>query len=162
VANTKQAEIDALKNSTCGTADERAKRRRLGITIENAQRSYADLLGLKPPAKIFVTTSDGNGGQPVMVVRGPQFKTDQPAHVHTHYHGDNATVADPLGSKDGHNARIRAVVMKEDTLAVFVLPEADNPNHCRCAHGHRRDAGERACGLDALGRRHGAQKPDAA
>jgi hypothetical protein len=99
---------------------------RMADTIEHAKASYADLLALKPPATILVTTSAGNGGQPVMVVMGPEFKKDEDANVHTYYHGDNATVADPLGSKDGHNARIRAVILGEDKQAVFVLPEAGN------------------------------------
>jgi hypothetical protein len=82
-----------------------------------------------------VTTSTGNGGQPVMVIRGPGFDPTQDARVHTHYHGDNATVADPLGSKAGTNARIRDVIAK-DPQTVFVLPESaaagedvDSPQH---------------------------------
>ena len=126
VANTTQAEIDALKNSKCGTREEQDQQHRLGHTIENAKASYGDLLAQHPPVKIVVTTSAGNGGQPVMIVTGPRFDPNQNAHVHTHYHGDNATVADPLGSKAGTNARIRAVITNEDTQVVFVLPEASN------------------------------------
>jgi hypothetical protein len=126
VASTSQAEIDALKNATCGTADELDKLHRLGHTIENAKAAYADLLNAKPPVKIFVTTSAGNGGQPVMIVTGPKFDPSKAKTVYTHYHGDHATVADPLGSKAGQNARIRAVITNEDTQAVFVLPEAQN------------------------------------
>jgi len=109
---------------------------KLAFTIEQARRSYKDLLDRNPPAQIFVTTSAGNGGQPVLVIAGPDFKRSDPANVHTYYHGDNATVADPLGSKDGHNARIRAVITGEDKQAVFVLPESeasglavDSPTH---------------------------------
>ncbi|HTT11289.1 MAG TPA: hypothetical protein VMG60_10405 [Burkholderiaceae bacterium] len=97
---------------------------RLANTIENAQGSYGDLLAKNPKVKIVVTTSAGNGGNPVLVIRGPEAGKD--AHVHTHYHGDNATVADPLGSKAGQNARIRAVILGEDKHAVFVLPECSN------------------------------------
>lgn len=109
---------------------------KLAFTIEQARVSYKDLLEQKPPAQLFVTTSAGNGGQPVLLIAGPEFKRSAPAHVHTYYHGDNATVADPLGSKDGHNARIRAVITGEDKQAVFVLPESeasplslDSPSH---------------------------------
>jgi hypothetical protein len=97
---------------------------RLADTIVNAKASYADLLATKQ-IKIRVITSAGNGGQPVMVVTGPKFKPGADVHVHTHYHGDNATVADPLGSKAGVNARIRDTIAK-DPQAMFVLPEAEN------------------------------------
>lgn len=117
-----QAEIDALKKSSD------PKQKRLGWTIENAKLAYGDLLA--PDAKqqkahIVVTTSAANGGQPVLVMTGRGFRNDLPARVHTHYHGDNATVADPLGSKAGTNARMRAS-MARDAQTVFVLPEADN------------------------------------
>ncbi len=100
--------------------------RQLADTIEHAKASYADLLALNPPAKLYVTLSAGNGGVPVLVVKGPKFDPQADAHVHTHYHGDNATVADPLGSKAGVNARIREVILNKDPQAVFVLPEASN------------------------------------
>jgi len=102
---------------------------RLADTIVNAKASYGDLLASKQ-IKIRVLTSAGNGGQPVMVVTGPKFNPKADVHVHTHYHGDNATVADPLGSKSGLNARIREVVLGKgkdhDDQAMFVLPEASN------------------------------------
>ena len=91
----------------------RCGQHKLAFTIEQARLSYKDLLDRTPPAQIFVTTSAGNGGQPVLLIAGPDFKRTAPAHVHTYYHGNNATVADPLGSKDGHNARIRAVITGE-------------------------------------------------
>lgn len=123
VATTNQATIDKLKGS------DDAATRRLGRTIENAKANYADLLPPlnkdKVPAKIIVKLSDGNGGQPVMVLTGPGFDPKGHVRVHTHYHGDNATVADPLGSKAGTNARIRDAIAR-DKQTVFVLPEADN------------------------------------
>lgn len=120
VATTPQKEIDDLKKS----GD--AAQRRLGHTIENARASYGDLLA--KGARIVVTTSQGNGGQPVMTLMGPGFDPNDPnktARVHTHYHGDNATVADPIGSKAGTNSRIREVIAR-DPQTVFVLPEAGN------------------------------------
>ena len=132
VSKVTDAEIKALRQ--CGHG-------RLADTIVNAKASYADLMPdppdpKKPPITIRVITSAGNGGQPVMVVTGPKFNPKGDVHVHTHYHGDNATVADPLGSKAGINARIRDVVLKEDPQAMFVLPEAanspstvDSPDH---------------------------------
>jgi hypothetical protein len=95
--------------------------RRLGITIENAKIAYADLI--KAGAKVIVTTSAGNGGQPVVVIKGPDFSDKKPARVHTHYHGDNATVADPAGSKAGTNYRI-SESFKQDPQTVWVLPES--------------------------------------
>lgn len=133
-----RATIEALKNSrkpaerAQGEKLERDRQqgdaieaqRRLGITIERAKVAYADLLNQHPPAKIYVTTSAGNGGQPVLVIVGPGFDPKQPAkHVHTHYHGDNATVADPAGSKAGTNARI-ADQLKREPQSVWVLPES--------------------------------------
>lgn len=115
IAKTTSADIERLRKEG---------KERLANTIANAQVAYGDLLETHPRVKIVVTTSDGNGGQPVLVVRGPDYQKG--AHVHTHYHGDNATVADDLGSKAGTNARIRAVILKEDPQAVFVLPEAQN------------------------------------
>lgn len=99
------------------------KQTQLADTIENSQAAYSDFVKANPGVKVIVTTSEGNGGKPVLVVKGA--KADKDAHVHTHYHGDNATVGDPLGSKAGQNARIRDTLMK-DPHAVFVLPEAAN------------------------------------
>ena len=115
VGKTPQHVIDELK------ASPDAARQRLGRTIENAQVAYGDLIA--KGARVVVTTSIGNSGQPVMVIRGPGFDDSKDARVHTHYHGDNATVADPLGSKAGTNARIRDVIAK-DPQTVFVLPES--------------------------------------
>lgn len=99
------------------------KQVQLANTIENAQAAYTDFVKANPGVKVIVTTSEGNGGKPVLVAKGAKAETD--AHVHTHYHGDNATVGDPLGSKAGQNARIRDT-LKKDPHAVFVLPEAAN------------------------------------
>jgi hypothetical protein len=115
VKSTPQSKIDELKNSR------NPAEQRLGRTIENARVAYADLIA--KGAHIVVTTSAGNGGEPVLVVKGPGFDASQPARVHTHYHGDNATVADGLGSKAGTGARIRAVIAR-DPQTVFVLPES--------------------------------------
>ena len=115
VKNTDAATIAALKASPDDATA------RLGRTIENAKIAYADLIA--KGAKISVTTSAGNGGQPVLTIKAPGFKDDQPAHVHTHYHGDNATVADPIGSKAGTYARMRDV-MARNPQTVFVLPES--------------------------------------
>jgi hypothetical protein len=114
---TSQADIDALKKS-CDPAQQR-----LGHTIENAKASYGDLLD--KGAKIVVTLNAGNGGQPVMTLMGPGFDSKLPARIHTHYHGDNATVADPVGSKAGQNSRIRETVAR-DPQTVFVLPECES------------------------------------
>jgi hypothetical protein len=97
--------------------------RRLANTIEHAKDSYRDLI--KAGGRVVVTASAANGGQPVMVVMGPGFKGDKNAVIQTHYHGDNATVADPEGSKAGMNTRITDTVMK-NPQTVFVVPEAAN------------------------------------
>ena len=115
ISEVKQDVIDGMKNSPD------AATRKLGLTIENAQASYRDFT--KGGGKILVMTSQGNGGQPVMVVTGPKFNPKEKARVITFYHGDNATVADPIGSKAGINTRIRDTVDKQPQT-VFVLPEA--------------------------------------
>lgn len=127
VGKTSQDRIDALKDS------KDPKQQQLGRTIENAQIAYGDLIA--KGARIEVTTSVGNGGHPVLLITGPGFDRSKDARVHTHYHGDNATVADPLGSKAGTNARIRDVIA-QDPQTVFVLPESgragtqvDSPQH---------------------------------
>lgn len=125
VGSVTQAQIDAMKKSGDPVT------RKIGITIENAKIAYADLLpkpdGKLDPsqraAKILVTTSAGNGGEPVMVLTGPKFDDSKKARVITFYHGDNATVADPVGSKAGLNTRIRGAI-DADPQTVFVLPEA--------------------------------------
>jgi hypothetical protein len=130
VAQTSQADVEALKKS-CDPAQ-----RRLGHTIENAKVAYGDLLS--KGARIVVTLNAGNGGEPVMTLMGPGFDAKLPARIHTHYHGDNATVGDPVGSKAGQNSRIRETVAR-DPQTVFVLPECksvidqgtlpDSPTH---------------------------------
>ena len=120
----KQRALGAKLESDRQQGDAIEAQRRLGLTIERAKVAYADLLNQKPPAKIYVTTSAGNGGQPVLVIVGPGVDAKHPAkHVHTHYHGDNATVADPAGSKAGTNARI-ADQLKREPQSVWVLPES--------------------------------------
>src|SRR5882672_3752065 len=120
IATTTQQQIDDLRKTG------KKLDMQLANTIENAQAAYGGVVQKYPKVKVVVTTSEGNGGHPVLVIRGPEYQKG--AHVHTHYHGDNATVADPLGSKAGINARIRAVILGEDKQAVFVLPEEANPS----------------------------------
>jgi hypothetical protein len=125
VAHTSQADIDALKKS-CDP-----KEQRLGHTIENVKAAYGDLLPKNPDdpkskgARIVVTLNAGNGGEPVVTLMGQGFDPKLPARIHTHYHGDNATVGDPEGSKAGQNSRIRETVAR-DPQTVFVLPECGN------------------------------------
>ncbi len=113
VAAMSPATIDAMKNSSDPAT------RKLGITIDNVKSAYGDLKG----AKILVIASHGNGGEPVVVMTGPKFNPADKARVITFYHGDNATVGDPVGSKAGINTRIRDAFDKQPQT-VFVLPEA--------------------------------------
>jgi hypothetical protein len=117
VAKTSQADIEALKNSPD------PRQQRLGHTIANAKASYADLLA--QGGRIVVTMNAGNGKEPVMTLIGPDFDPKLPVRVHTHYHGDNATVGDPEGSKAGQNSRIRATLARDPQM-VFILPECRN------------------------------------
>ena len=117
VATTSQADIDALKNSPD------PKQQRLGQTIENVKASYGDMLD---HANIQVAMNAGNGGEPVVTITSDKFDYTKPTRVHTHYHGDNATVGDPVGSKAGQASRIREILAR-DPQTVFVLPECHNP-----------------------------------
>lgn len=128
VATTSQADIDALKNSPD------KQQQRLGHTIENVKASYGDLLDSKK-VNIHVTMNAGNGGEPVVTIASADFDPGKSTRVHTHYHGDNATVGDPVGSKAGQASRIREIIAR-DPQTVFVLPECqtatptvDGPKH---------------------------------
>ncbi len=117
VAKTSLADIDALKHS------KDPQQQRLGHTIANAKAAHADLLA--QGARIVVTMNEGNGKEPVMTLTAPGFDPGKPVRVHTHYHGDNATVGDPEGSKAGQASRIRATIARDPQM-VFVLPECRN------------------------------------
>ena len=95
----------------------------LGFTIDNARVNYADTIARG--GRVLVTTSAGNGGKPVVVIVPPGFDPGKPARVHTHYHGFNATVADPKGHGSGTTARIEEA-QAADPQTVFVLPECGN------------------------------------
>ncbi len=97
--------------------------RRLGETIARAQTAFADTI--QRGGRVLASTSPGNGDRPVLTVIPPGFDPRQPARVQTHYHGWNATVADPRGHSAGTTARIQEV-QAQDPQAVFVLPEANN------------------------------------
>lgn len=117
VSTVPDATINRLRTSNNPTE------RNLGNTIANARTAYADQI--RRGARVVVTTSAGNGGQPVLTLMGPGFDPNKPARVHTHYHGDNATVADPRGSFAGTNQRMEEV-QRRDPQTVFVLPEVSN------------------------------------
>lgn len=85
-----------------------------------AEAVYADYI--KRGGRVLMTTSAGNGNKPVLVLVPPGFDPTKPARVHTHYHGNNATVLDPNGSPAGTKQRLEAVQAR-DPQTVFVLPE---------------------------------------
>jgi hypothetical protein len=117
VSQVTPAEIAALK------ASKDPATRRLGNTLAGAKTSYADFIAAG--AKIVVTTSQGNGGQPVVTLVPAGFDPSKPARVHTHYHGWNATVVDAMGHGSGTTARI-AKVQQADPQTIFILPECSN------------------------------------
>lgn len=118
VSSVSAATIGALKSSS------NKAEQRLGFTIENAQKNYA--ADIKNGARVLVTTSSGNGGEPVLIIMGKGFDPKLPARVHTHYHGNDGTVADPVGSPAGTHSRIQEIQAR-DPQTVFVLPECANP-----------------------------------
>ncbi|MBI4819833.1 MAG: hypothetical protein HY791_26405 [Deltaproteobacteria bacterium] len=104
-------------------ASRRAGDRRLGATIVNARSAYKDLIAAG--GRVSAIQSLGNGNQPVLVVMAPGFDASKPAIVHTHYHGWNSTVAEPLGHGAGTGARIRELQASNPQI-IFVLPECAN------------------------------------
>ena len=118
VATTSKADIDALKNSPD------KQQQRLGHTIENLQNSYRDLIDSKQ-VHIKVAMNPANGNEPVATIASAALDPNKGVRVHTHYHGDNATIGDPEGSKAGQNSRIRATLAR-DPQTVFVLPECQS------------------------------------
>jgi len=128
VATTSKADIDALKNSPD------KQQQRLGHTIENLQNSYRDLIDSKQ-VNIKVAMNPANGNEPVATIASAALDPNKGVRVHTHYHGDNATIGDPVGSKAGQASRIREIIQRDPQM-VFVLPECqsarptpDGPKH---------------------------------
>jgi hypothetical protein len=118
VRTTSKDDIEALKNSPD------KQQQRLGHTIENLQNSYRDLLDGKQ-VNIQVTMNPANGNEPVATIASTALDTSKGIRVHTHYHGDNATIGDAVGSKAGQASRIREIVARDPQM-VFVLPECQS------------------------------------
>lgn len=118
ISSVSNATIAALRSSNKKTDQ------RLAQTIENAKKNYDQ--DIKNGARVLITTSAGNGGEPVLVMIGKGFDPKLPARVHTHYHGNDATVGDPVGSPAGTHSRMQEVQAR-DPQTVFVLPECENP-----------------------------------
>lgn len=106
------------------SADELGKLKRtnpsLGKTIEDAKKTYGEFLSRTPPAKLMVTTTQANGGAPVLSIVPPGFDASKPATVQTHYHGDVTSVAAANGS---HTGNMKEQLTK-DPQRIWVLPEA--------------------------------------
>lgn len=98
---------------------------RTARTIEEARVTYGSLLEPGPdgqtPGRIVVTTSEGNGGQPVLVIVPPGYSADADTTVHTHYHGKDTTV----GAEHSTVGRDQAILdaVRENPQTILVLPE---------------------------------------
>ena len=90
----------------------------LARTISKAQAAFGDLQA--KGGRLIVTTSAGNGNQPVLTIVPPGFDPSKPAKVQTHYHGDRTSVA----AKDGRTTNGIKALIAADPQEVFVLPEA--------------------------------------
>lgn len=97
------------------------KDKRLIATLDRARAAYGDMV--KDGARIIVTTSEGNGGEPVLMVLPKGYDPNQQTEVHTHYHGVDQTVAEGDDHGAGLKTRIRDT-QKANPQAVFVLPES--------------------------------------
>jgi hypothetical protein len=86
--------------------------------ITRARSTFSDVVAAG--GKVTVTTSAGNGGQPVTTVVPPGFDPNQPATVQTHYHGDFTSAASPSSSAP----KAMKEMMAANPQQVFVLPEA--------------------------------------
>ena len=116
VTTTSDADIAALRRGN-------ATQQRLANTISNAKRSFADHIAAG--GRVVVTSSAGNGGQPVLTLVPPGFDPSKPARVHTHYHGWNSTVADGRNHSTRRLENMRAA-QTADPQTVFVLPECQS------------------------------------
>lgn len=117
VAQATEATITSLETSA------RVEDRLMATVIRNTRASCADYLARG--ARAIATTSQGNGGFPIVVLVGPNFNPDRPAEVHTHYHGYSSNAVERLGDSGRVQLRLREV-QAADPQVVFVLPECRN------------------------------------
>jgi len=97
--------------------------KRLIATLDRAKAAYGDMVA--DGARIIVTTSEGNGGAPVVMVLPKGYDPTKQTEVHTHYHGVNQTVAEGDEHGAGLKTRIRDT-QAASKQAVFVLPESED------------------------------------
>lgn len=89
----------------------------LGCTVEQARSTWRAEL---PAARLAVCSSEGNGGEPVLLLAPPRFEPRLPFIVHTHFHGDFTAVGAPGGV---HTLRMREL-LEAEPQRLWVLPEA--------------------------------------
>lgn len=107
-------ELQALRRSRDPMLRARA------ITAIHAKSIYADRIA--GGARVLVTASAGNRGYPVLVLIPEHFDPQKPARAHTHYHGNSATVAVPVGHGSGRTLRMKEIA-EAKPQTIFVLPE---------------------------------------
>lgn len=97
---------------------------RIARLLDEANERYGSLLTAeegRTPGRVVVTTSEGNGGQPVLVIVPPGFSADQETAVHTHDHGNNTNVAGEHHATGRTQAILGAVAANPQTI--LVMPE---------------------------------------
>lgn len=112
---------DALVSEWRTSSDPRL--RALAVTVPQARAAYADAMA--GGARVFVSTSVGNGYFPVLTLVGPACDLSKPIAVHTHYHGFGSVVADRFSDSGRAQIRMREV-QAANPQVVFVLPECRN------------------------------------
>jgi hypothetical protein len=91
-------------------------------TLERALLNPTYQEWAKEGATISLTTSAGNGGEPVMVLAPPGFDPNESLErpVHTHYHG----LGSPVAGDAAMEAEINDIWSSTDPAPIFILPEA--------------------------------------
>ena len=100
-----------------------AQKARLAATIANTKRSYQEIID--QGGRVVVTTSEGNGGEPVVTIVPPGYDPEKASEVHTHYHGYSGTVGDGPTEKSKRFQNIMES-LQNDPQTVFVLPESED------------------------------------
>jgi hypothetical protein len=95
---------------------------------------YTDWVSSAEPPCIVLTTSEGNGGEPVLVLVPPDYDPSVARPVHTHYHGIGSPVAAEPDSAETTRT-IDSIWASTDPDPIFVLPETVSIEDDAATHG---------------------------
>ena len=107
-------------------ASSTASDRALASTLLHARTAYTAYLSRGAHINVCSGGANGNGGQPILTLMSPKFDASRPATIHTHYHGNSATVSEDLADRGRFQKRLTETQVADPQL-VWVLPECANP-----------------------------------